>query len=151
MYGKREISILPSFLLSPNMVYLSCLLDCRCQCRSVTQSRLILCNPVSCSMLGFPVFCCLPEFAWTHVCWVSDAIQPAHPLLSPSPPALSLSYINIFSNEASLHIRRPKYWSFSISSSSEYSGLISFRIDWYPYCPRDSLSRLFTNTTVQKH
>ena len=62
----------------------------------------------------------------------SDAIQPSHPLSSPSPPAFNFSSIRVFSNESVLRIRWPKYWSFScsISPSNEYSGLISFRIDW---------------------
>ena len=66
---------------------------------------------------------------------VGDAIQPSHPLLFPSPPAFSPSSIRVFSNESVLHIRWPKYWSFSfsISPSSEYSGLISFRIDWFDF------------------
>ena len=61
-----------------------------------------------------------------------DAIQPSHPLLSPSLPAFIFSSIRVFSNELA-HIRWPKYWSFSfsISPSNEYSGLISFRIDWF--------------------
>ena len=60
------------------------------------------------------------------------AIQPSHPLWSPSPPALNLSSIRVFSNESALRIRWPKYWSFrfNISPSNEYSGLISFRMDW---------------------
>ena len=62
--------------------------------------------------------------------WVSDAIQPSHPLSSPSPSALNLSQHQVFSNESALHIRWPKYWSFSISPSNE-SGLISFRINWF--------------------
>ena len=72
------------------------------------------------------------EFTQTPVHWVGDAIQPSHPLLSPFPPALNLSQLQIFSNESVLHIRWPKYWSFSfnISLSNEYSGLISFRIYW---------------------
>ena len=80
----------------------------------------------------FPVLHYLPEFTQTHVHWVNDAIQPSHPLLSPS-PALNLSHIGVFSNESALHIRWPKYWSFSfsISLSNEYSGLIFFRIDWF--------------------
>ena len=63
---------------------------------------------------------------------VMDAIQPSHPLSSPSPPALSLSQIRVFSNESALCIRWPKYWSFSfnISPSNEHPGLISFRMDW---------------------
>ena len=88
-------------------------------------------------MPGFPVRHHLPEFAHTHVHRVSDAIQPSRPLSSPSLPALSLSqhqgFFFFFPNESVLHIRWPKYWSFSfsISPSKEYSGLISFRIDWF--------------------
>jgi len=73
----------------------------------------------------------LLELAQIHVHWVSDAIQPSYPLPFPSPPAFSFSSIKVFSNESTLCIRWPKYWSFSlsISPSNEYSGLISFRID----------------------
>ena len=73
-----------------------------------------------------------PEFTQTHFHLVGDAIQPSHPLLSPSPSALNLSSIRVFSTESTLHTRWPKYWSFSfsISSSNEYPGLISFRMDW---------------------
>ena len=90
-----------------------------------------LCNPMDCSMPGFPVHHPLPELAQTHVHRVGDAIQP-HPLLSPSPPASIFPSIRVYSSESVLHIRWPKYWSFSfsISHSNEYSGLISFRIDW---------------------
>ena len=79
---------------------------------------------------GLPVYHQLPEFTQTHVHWVDDAIQPSHPLSSPSPP--TFSSIRVFSNESFLCIRWPKYWSFSfkISPSNEYSGLISFRMDW---------------------
>ena len=68
----------------------------------------------------------LSGFTQTHVHRVSDAIQPSHPLSPPSPPALNLSQIRVFSNEFGLHIRWPKYWSFrcSIIPSSEYSGFI---------------------------
>ena len=73
----------------------------------------------------------LREFTQTHVHLVGDAIQPSHPLLPPSPPDLSQHHI--FCNEAALRIRWSKYWSFSfsISPSNEYSGLISYRIDWF--------------------
>ena len=87
-----------------------------------------------CSMPGFPVLHCVPEFAQTHVHWGDDAIQPSHPLSPPSPPALNLSQCQgLLSSELVLQIKWPKYWSFSfsISPSSEYSGLISFRIDWF--------------------
>ena len=68
-----------------------------------------------------------------YVHWIGDAIQPSHPLSSPSPPDSISPSIRVFSNEMALHIRWPKYWrfSFSISSSNDYSGLISFRIDWF--------------------
>ena len=75
----------------------------------------------------------LLELAQTHGHRVSDGIQPSHPLSSPSPPALSLSQHQGLSSELALHIRWPKFWSFSfsISPSNEYSGLIFFRIDWF--------------------
>ena len=71
----------------------------------------------------------LPEFAQTHDHWVGDAIQPSHPLSPSSPLAPNLSQHRVFSNVSAFHIRWPKYWSFNTSSSNEYSGLISFRID----------------------
>ena len=87
---------------------------------------------MDCSMPGFPVLHQLLELAQTHVRRVGNAIQPSHPLLSPSPSASIFPSIKIFSNESVLLIRWPKYWSFSfsISPSNEYSGLISFRTDW---------------------
>ena len=83
-------------------------------------------------MPGFPVHHQPPELAQTHVHQVSNAIQLSHPLSPSSPPAFNLSQIRVFSNESVLCIRWPKYWSFSFSvgPSNEYSGLISFRIDW---------------------
>ena len=79
--------------------------------------------------LFFPVHHQLLELAQVHVHWVGAVIQSSHPLSSPSPPAFS---IRVFSNQSVLHIRWPKYWSFSfsISPSNEYSGLICFRMDW---------------------
>ena len=99
---------------------------------SVTQSCTTLCNPMDCSTPGFPVHQQLPELAQTHVHWVSDAIQPSHLLLSPSPSAF-FPIIRVFSNESVLRIRWPNYWSFSfsISPSNEYSGLISCKIDGF--------------------
>ena len=105
-----------------------------CCCYSVTQSCLTLCDPMDCSILGFRVLHYLPEFAQTHIHWVSGAVQQFYSLSSPSPAALSLFPSNrVFSRESALHIRWPKYWSlsFSISPSNEYSGLMSFRIDWF--------------------
>ena len=98
---------------------------------SVAQSCLTLCDPVNRSTPGLPVHHQLPEFTQIHVHRVSDAIQPSHPRSSPSPPAPSPSSIRVFSNESTLHMRWPKYWSFSFSiiSSKEIPGLISFRMD----------------------
>ena len=100
-------------------------------CCSVAQSCPTLCDPMDCSTPGFPVLHPLLELAQTHVHWVSDAIQ-SQPLSSPSPPPSIFPSSRVFSNESVLHIRWPKYWCFSlsISPSNEYSGLISFRIDW---------------------
>ena len=79
-----------------------------------------------------PVHHQLPEFTQTHVHQVGDAIQPSPLLSSPSPPAPIPPSIRVFSNESTLHMRWPKYWSFSfsISQSNEHPGLISFRMDW---------------------
>ena len=88
--------------------------------------------PHDCSMAGFPVHHQLPEPTQTHVLWVGDAIQPSHPLLSPSSSTFSLSqrqglYKWVSSlNQVGIVL---ELW-FSISPSNEYSGLISFRMDW---------------------
>ena len=81
---------------------------------------------------GLPVHHQLPEFTQTHVHRVGDAIQPSHLLSSPSPPAPNPPSIRAFSNESTLCMRWPKYWSFSFSigPSNEHPGLISFRMDW---------------------
>ena len=119
------------------------------QLSSVT--RVWLCDPMDCSTSGFPVHHQYLELAQTHVHRVGDAIQPSYPLSSPLLPSIFPS-IRVFSNESVLHIRHPKYWSFnfSISRSSDQgwfplglTGLISFQ--------SKGLSRIFSNTTVQKH
>ena len=99
---------------------------------SVAQSCQTLCDTINHSMPGLPVHYQLLEFIQTHAHWVSVALQPSHPLSSPSPPALNLSQHQGLSNESVLRISWPKYWNFriTINSSSEYSGLISFRMDW---------------------
>ena len=86
---------------------------------------------MDCSTSGFPVLHYLLEFAQFRVYWISDAIQVSHPsrplLLLPS----TFPSIRVFSNVLTLRVSWLKYWSFSNSPSSEYSGLISFRIDWF--------------------
>ena len=100
---------------------------------SVIQSCPTLCNSMDCSTPGFPVHHQLPELAQTHVhesVMLFNCLILCHPLLFP--PSIFPS-IKVFSSESVLHIRRPKYWSFSFSISpfNEYSGLISFRIEWF--------------------
>ena len=107
-------------------------LPIRTQFSSVTQSCPTLCDPMNRSMPGLPVHHKLPEFTQTHAHRVSDATQPSHPLSSPPPPAPIPPSIRVISNESTLGMRWPKYWSFSfsISPSNEHPGLISFRMDW---------------------
>ena len=123
----------PCFVLHPhlNSPRLSSYLLCYC----CLVTKLCICSPMNCSMPGFPVLHYLPDFALTHVHWVGDAIQPSHPLLSPSPLASNLSqHEGLFQWVSSSH-QWPQYWSFSfsISPSNEYSGLISFRIDLFDF------------------
>ena len=120
------------------------------QFSSVAQSCSTLCNPMNCSTPGLPIHHQLPGFTQTHVHRVGDAIQPSHPLLLLPliPPS-----IRVFSNESTLRMRWPKYWSFSFSVSLPmntqdwsllgWTGWISLQSKW--------LSRVFCNTTVQKH
>ena len=101
------------------------------QFSSATQSYPALCDPMDCSTPGFLIHHQLLELTQTHVHRDSDTIQPSHPLSFPSPPAFNNSqHQGLF--QGVLHIRWLKYWSFSFSISppKEYSGLISFRMDW---------------------
>ena len=121
---------------------------CLHQFSSVAQSCQPICNAMDCSTPGLPVYHQLPEFTQTQVHRVGDAIQPSRPLLSPCsscPQSLPASG----SNESTLRMRWPKYWSFSFSirPSNEYSRLIFFRMGWEV----KGLSRVFSNTTIQKH
>ena len=86
---------------------------------------------MDCSMPGFPVLHHLPELAQTHMHWVGDAVQPSYLLLSPSLLPSIFPSLRVFSNELALCISWPKYYRFSLSPSNEYSGLISFRINWF--------------------
>ena len=102
------------------------------QFSSVTQSCPTLCDPMNCSASGLPVHHQLPEFTQTHVHRVGDAIQPSHPLSSPSPPAPNPSQHQSLFQWVNSSMRWPKYWSFSFSiiPSKEHPGLTFFRMDW---------------------
>ena len=100
-----------------------------CCCCSVAKSCPALCDPMDCSTAGLPVLRHPPEF--TRVQWISDAIQPSHPLSPSSPPTPNLSQSQgLFQWVSSSH-QGATYWSFSISPSNEYSGLIYLRIEWF--------------------
>ena len=118
-----------------------------CYC-SVIRLCLTFCNPMDCSMSGFPVLHHLLELAQTCVHWVSDAIQHlihcCFLLLLPS----VFPNIRAISSESVLCIRWPKYWSFSLIPSNEYSGLISFRIDWFDLFAAQGTLRVFFNITI---
>ena len=119
-----------------------------CCCSSVIKLYPTLCYPMDCSTPGSPVLHHLPEFAQNssplNVMLLNHCIL-CHSLLLLSSVFPS---IKVFSNESVLHIRWPKYWSFSfsISPSNEYSGLISFRMDWF-----DLLDVQGSSTTIWKH
>ena len=102
-----------------------------CCCCSAAKSCLTLCDPMDCSMPGFPVLYCLLEFA--QIMSIELVMLSNHTILCC--PLLLLASIfpsiRVFSNESALYIRGPKYWSFSISPSNEYSGLFAFRIDQF--------------------
>ena len=122
------------------------------QFSSVTQSCPILCNSMNCSTAGLPVCHQFPEFTQTHVHPVGDAIQPPHSLSSPFLPPSIFPSIRVFSNESTLRQRWPMYWSFSFSilptNTQDRSPL-----GWTGWSSLQSkgLSRVFSNTTVQKH
>ena len=122
-------------------------------CCSVTKLCSTVSDPVNCSSPGFPVLYYLPEFEQTHVCWVSDAIHPFHPLSSPSPPTLNLSqHQGLFQWIGSSHqvakvlelqLQHQSFqWVFRIDFLLRLTGLI---------LQSRGLSRVFSNTTVQKH
>ena len=110
-------------------------LQCSQSVSSVAQSFSTLCNPMNCSTPDFPVHHQLPELAQTHVHRVSDAIQPSHPLSSPSPPAFNISPSGLFSQRfsSSHHVAKVLEFQLQHQSSNEYSGLVSFRIDWFDF------------------
>ena len=109
-------------------------------CRSVAQSCLTLCDPMDCNVPGFPVLHHLPQFVQSHVHWVSDAIQPSHPLSSPSPPAFNLSqYQSLFRWVDSLHqvakVLELQHQSFQWIFRTDF---LKDWLIWSPCSPRDS-------------
>ena len=109
---------------------------------SDAQACLTLCDPMDCSIPGFPVHHQLPEPVQTHVHRVGDAIQPFHPLSSPSPPAFNLSqHQDIFQWVSSSHqVAKVLEFQLQHQSFNEYSGLISFRLDWLDLLAVQTLS-----------
>ena len=114
---------------------------------SVTQLCLTLCNAMDCSMPGFRVLHHLLEFAQTHVHWVSDAIQPSHPLSPPFPASGSFPMSQFFtSGDQSIDASTPAQsfqWIFRV-------GFLKYWLIWSPCCPRNS-SRVFSSITVRKY
>ena len=123
------------------------------QFSSVTQSCPTLCEPMNCSMPGLPVHHQLPEFTQTHVHRVGDDIQPSHPLSSPSPPAPNPFQHQSLFQRVNSSMSWPKYqsFSFSISPSKEIPGLSPLEWAGWTSLQSKGLSRVFSNTTVQKH
>ena len=122
------------------------------QFSSVPQLCPTLCNPMNCSTLGSPVHHQLPMLTQTHVHRVSDAIQPSYPVLSPSPPAFNLFQHQSFFKGVSSSRTVAKVLEFQLQHPSfQLTGLISFRWTGWISLQSKELSRVFSNTTVQKH
>ena len=121
---------------------------CYCYC-SVIKSCLTLCDPMNCSMSGFLVLYYLPEFAQTHVHWVSDAIKLSHPLSPPPPPAL-----NLFQNRGLFQWVGSSYHGGQSIGASPSESVLPMNIqDWFPLgltgllsLPSNGLSRVFSST-----
>ena len=123
-----------------HLIFMAILWRC---CYLVTKSCSTLWDSMDCSMPGFPVLHCLPEFAQIHVHWVGDAIQPSH-LSSPSPPALNLSqHQDLFLwVSSSLQVAKVLELKLQHQSFQWYSALISFRIDWFDLAVQGTLKSL---------
>ena len=117
-----------------------------------SQSCPTLCDPMDCSMPGFPVHHQLPKLVQIHVHWVRDAIQPSQSLLPLLLPPSIFPSIRVFSNKSVFRIRWPKFWSFSFSISppNEYSRLISFTIDWFDLLAVQGTLKSLLQHPVQK-
>ena len=118
-----------------------------------SQLFLTLCDPMDCSTPGFPVYHQLPEFTQTHVHWVGDAIQPSHPLSSPSPPAFNLSQHQGLFNWVSSSHQVAKVGVSASTSVPPMNTQDSSPLGWTGWISLQSkgLSRVFSNTTLQKH
>ena len=131
------------------------LLKSNTQFSSVTKSCPTLCDPMNRSTPGFPVHHQLPEFTQTHVHWVGDAIQPSHPLSSPSPPALNLSQHHCLFQCVSSSHQVAKVLGVSASTSVPPMNTQDWwsPLGWTGWLSLQSkgLSRVFSSTTVQKH
>ena len=119
---------------------------------SVAQSCPTLCNRMDCSTPGLLLSTTNPQ-SLLKLMSIESVMPSNHRILCHPLLLLSSTFpsIRVFSNELALLIRWPKYWCFSISPSNEYSGLISFRMDWLDLLPTKGLLRVYSNTTVQKH
>ena len=126
-----------------------CILSGSRDCQSVMYNSL---RPHGLQHTRLPHPSPFPRVSQTHVHWVSDAIQPSHPLSSLLLLPSVFPSIRVFSSESAIHIRWPKYWSFSfsISPSNECSGLISFKIDWFDLLAVQMILKSLLSTTVQK-
>ena len=128
----------------------------RAEVHGVAELCLTLCDRMDCSTPGFPVYHCLPELPQTHFHWVGDAIQPSHPLLSRSPTAFNLSQ-----HQGNESFQMSQFFTLggqSIGVSTSVSVLLMNIQDWFPLgwtgwisLQSKGLSRVFSNTTVQKH
>ena len=145
-----EVAICPHLPTSCPCIQNFCILV---QFSSVTQSCLTLCNPTDCSTPGFPVHHQLLEFTQTHVHWVRDAIQPSHPLLSPSCPALNLSQHQGLFQWVSFFTSSPSIRFLASTSVLPMNIQDSFPLGWAAWISLqfNRLSRTLSNTTVQKH
>ena len=153
MKHSKSFRVLACFLLLPTLWPWNCCKTSLTFSSVQSLSRVQLCNPMDCSMPGLPVHHQLPEF--TQLMSIDSVMPSNHLILCRSlllPPSIFPS-IRVFSNESVLRIRWPKHWnfSFSISPSNEYSGLISFRMDWLDLLAVQGTLKILLQHPVQKH
>ena len=137
--GSFPIYVITKYRVQISVLYNSVLLS-----HSVMSNS---CDPMDCSTPGFPVRHELPEFTKTHIHWVGDAIQPSHPLSSPSPPVFNLSHHKGLFQWVSYSHQVAKVLEFQLQHQS-FQWM--FRTGWISLQSK-GLSRVFSNTTVQKH